>query len=166
MKRLICTIALFAALACGPSLYAQAKKKPAEPAPGAAAEQPAPAAAKPDAKAPPAKGAGVEAKPGRPLPFNAIADEVDAVGQSFTYESKDGKKVKNVITDKTEIKQGEAAAKLADIKPGDSVSGLRVKKNDDGTEYEIVKITKFGPKPAKAGTAKDKKGEEPKKKKE
>lgn len=158
MKRLICTIALFAALVCGPSLYGQAKKKPAEPAPGAAAEKPA-EPAKPEAKAPPAKA-------GRPMPFNATADEVDAAGHSFTYETQNGKKVKNIITDKTEIKQGEAAATLADIKPGDSVSGLRVKKNEDGTEYEIVKITKFGPRPAKAGPAKGKKPEEPKKKKE
>ena len=66
-------------------------------------------------------------------------------------KNKDGVEVKNVVTDKTEIKNGEAAAKFGDIKLGESVSGLRLKKSD--TEYEVVKITKFGPAAPKAPKA-------------
>jgi hypothetical protein len=47
-----------------------------------------------------------------------------------------------MVSDKTDIKNGEAAAKLSDIKVGEYVSGTRMKKSD--TEYEVVKITKFG----------------------
>jgi hypothetical protein len=38
-------------------------------------------------------------------------------------------------------------AKFEDIKVGDWVSGTRLKKSD--TEYEVLKITKFGPKTEK-----------------
>ena len=40
---------------------------------------------------------------------------------------------------------------FGDIKLGESVSGLRLKKSD--TEYEVVKITKFGPAAPKAPKA-------------
>ena len=116
---------LLSALALPSSLLAQAKK----PEPGA----PAPAK-KEDGKAT------------RPLPMNSRVDEIDAAGKTFTQNTREGKKVKHVITNKTEIKQGTNSAKFEDIKVGDMVAGSRIKKNTDGTEYEVIKITKFGPK--------------------
>jgi len=59
--------------------------------------------------------------------------------------------VKNVVTATTDIKNGDAAAKFEDIKVGDYVSGSRIKKSE--TEYEIVKISKFGPKTEKKPAA-------------
>lgn len=142
MKKLTCIFTLALALAISPAAHAQAKKKAADATPAAPAAE---------AKTEPAKPAEAKpAKPAKALPFNSEVDEIDAAGKSFTHNNVDGKKVKNVVTDKTEIKQGEAAAKFEDIKVGDTVAGLRLKKAEDGTEYEIVKITKFGPKPAKA----------------
>ena len=98
----------------------------------------------------------------KPIPMHVRADAIDAKAGTITMKRKDGVEVKNVITDKTEIKNGEVAAKLADIKAGEYVSGLRLKKSE--TEYEIVKITKFGPAPDKE--APPAVGEAPKEKKE
>jgi hypothetical protein len=85
----------------------------------------------------------------KPIPMNSRADTIDARGKTFTMKRKaDGAEVKHVVTDTTEIKNGDAAAKFSDIKAGDTVSGLRLKKSD--TEYEVVKITKFGPAAPKA----------------
>ena len=94
--------------------------------------------------------------------MNARADEIDAAGKSFTQKNKDGKLVKNIVTATTEIKNGDAAATFEDIKVGDTVGGLRTKKNADGTEYEVVKITKFGPKAEKKDDAKPAKKEDAK----
>jgi hypothetical protein len=116
--------------------FAQAKK--AEPAA-------APAGSKPAETAKPAK--KDDAKEARPLPMNARVDEIDAAGKTFTQTTREGKKVKHVITNKTDIKQGKDSAKFEEIKVGDIVAGSRVKKNAEGTEYEVIKITKFGPKP-------------------
>ncbi len=130
MKKLLFTLTLGAALAFGSqSAFAQAKKKPAEPAAPAADAAKAAEVAKP--------------KTDKPLPMFSRADEIDAAGKTFTQVNKDGKKVKHVVTDKTEIKNGDKEAKFEDIKVGDTVSGLRLKKDD--TEYDVVKITKFGP---------------------
>ena len=91
-------------------------------------------------------------KPVKPFPMHSRVDTIDAAGKTFTHKNADGKEVKFTVTAATEIKQGEAAAKFEDIKVGDFVNGLRNKKSD--TEYEVVKITKFGPAPAKpAGDA-------------
>jgi len=84
------------------------------------------------------------------LPFHIQVATIDAAGKSFTHKNKDGKEVKLTLTDKTEIKNGAADAKFEDIKVGDFVSGLRIKKSD--TEYDIVKITKFGPAAEKKAT--------------
>ena len=84
----------------------------------------------------------------KPMPFSARADSIDAKAKTFTMKKKDGVEVKNVVTDKTEIKNGGAAATFGDIKVGDTVAGLRMKKSD--TEYEVTKITKFGVAPPKA----------------
>lgn len=152
MKKLLFTLTFGLAIVASPAAFAQAKKK--EPAAPAAAPAGAPAA---DAKKP-------EAKAAKPLPMNARADEIDAAGKTFTQVNKDGKKVKHVISDATEIKNGEAAAKFEDIKVGDTVAGLRNKKNADGNEYEVVKITKFGPKAPKADKPAEKPAEKPAKK--
>ena len=144
MKKLLFTLTFSLALLASPEAFAQAKKKePAKPADAPAA----PAAA--DDKKP---AAAPETKAAKPIPMNATATEVDAAAKTFTQVTKDGKRVKHTVTDATTIMQGEAAAKFEDIKVGDQVSGLRNKKNADGTEYEVVKITKFGPKaPKKEG---------------
>ncbi len=130
MKKLIFSFTLSIAFALATPAFAQAKKKPA---------------AAPEAPAAPAKAADA-AKAVKPLPMKRRADEVDAAGKSFTQVNKDGKRVKYSITATTEVMNAEAPAKFSDIKVGDEVSGLCLKKNPDGTEYEVVKITKFGPK--------------------
>ena len=126
-------LTLLSILALGIPAYSQAAKEK-KPMKKAAAEKPA-------EKAPEAAPAGDD-KSTRPLPMNARVDEIDAAGKTFTLKRKDGVAVKHVVTDATEIKQGDAAAKFEDIKVGDVVAGLRNKKSD--TEYEVVKITKFG----------------------
>ena len=123
--------------------FAQAKKAaPAEPAPTTKTES------KKEEKA--------DAKATRPMPMHSRVDEIDAAGKTFTQVTRDGKRVKHVVTKDTDIKQGTSSAKFDEIKVGDMVSGSRLKKNEEGTEYEIVKITKFGAKP-KADAPKDKK---------
>ena len=148
MKKILFTLTLSAALAlCSQPAFAQKK---AAPAPDATKPADAPKAADP-AKPKGDKPKADKAAADKPLPMNARADEIDAAGKSFTQNTKDGKKVKNVVTDKTEIKNGDKDAKFEDIKVGDTVAGSRIKKSD--TEYEVVKITKFGA-PAKKPDAK------------
>lgn len=143
MKKLlsIITLTAFALGIPAGALAAEKKEKPAAEKP--AAEKAADKAKKPADEAKPEKVAGE----GKPLPMNLRADAIDAKAKTITMNRKDGVAIKHVITDKTEIKNGEAAAKLEDIKVGDQVGGLRLKKSE--TEYEVVKITKFGPKPEK-----------------
>jgi len=139
MKKLLFTLTLVGALALGgQSAFAQAKKKATPtPAPGDA-----PAAA-PAAPAAPTEKPKTEAKPG---PFHTTVDSIDAKGQSFTHKNKDGKEVKNLVTSKTELKNGDKEAKFSDIKVGDEVTGMRLKKGDN--EYEIIKTSYIGaPKP-------------------
>jgi len=85
------------------------------------------------------------------IPMNARVDEIDASTKTFTQKTKAGKVVKLVVTDKTEFKTG----KFEDIKVGDTISGLRIKRNAEGTEYEIVKITKYGVAEKRASKAKN-----------
>ena len=146
MKKILFSITLTVALALGSqSAFAQAKKKPAAVAADAA--KPAdPAKAVDAAKEKVADAA--KAKTDKPIPMYVRADEIDAAGKTFTQVNKDGKKAKHTIAATTEIKNGEVAAKLTDIKVGDYVSGLRKKTGEN--DYEVVKITKFGPKAAKA----------------
>lgn len=131
MKRLLIALTLGAILALGSNpAFAQAKKKAA-----AAVEE--------------VKKAAEAAKPktDKPIPMYVRADEIDASGKTFTQVNKDGKKAKHTVTASSEVKNGEASATLADIKVGDWVSGLRKKTGEN--EYEVVKITKFGPRAAK-----------------
>jgi hypothetical protein len=140
MKKLlsIITITAFALGLSAESSAAEKKDKPAAEKPADAAKKPAEAA-----KPAPEKVTG-DAKS---LPMNSRADLIDAKAKTFTMKRKDGVEVKHVLTDTTEIKNGESAAKMEDIKVGDYVSGLRKKVSD--TEYTVVKVTKFGPKPEK-----------------
>lgn len=157
MKKLLFTLTLAAAFSVGSqSALAQAKKTPAAPA-----DAPATAAAvKPKA---PAEKPKAPADPTKPMPMHTVVDTIDAAGKSFTHKNKDGKEVKYVTTAKTEFKNGEKDATFADIKVGNEVNGLRVKKSD--TEYEVVKTTYIGaPKPKAekpAGTEKPGKGAKP-----
>lgn len=146
MKKLL-TILTLTAFAAAPATVLAAKKEAAAPA--APAAEAKPAIAKPEAK--PAAPTVV-----KPSPMNTKVDTIDAAAKTFTHTNKkDSKVVKFVVTATTEIMNGEAPAKFADIKVGDTVSGLRIKKSD--TEYEVVKITKFGvvaPKEKKADAKK------------
>lgn len=128
MKKLL-TLLTLTALATAPATVLAAPKKAVEAVPAAPA-----APAKPAAPAV----AAVKA-----MPMFTKVDAIDAAAKTFSHNNKDGTVVKFMVTDTTEIKNGEAAAKLGDIKVGDTVSGSRIKKS--ATEYEVVKITKFGP---------------------
>jgi hypothetical protein len=136
MKKVLFALTLGIALALGsqPALAQAKKKTTAAPATPAADATKAADTAK--------------AKTDKPLPMHSRADSIDATAKTFTHKTKDGKEVKHVVTAKTEIKNGEKDATFADIKVGDYVSGLRHKKSD--TEYEVVKITKFGPEEKKS----------------
>jgi len=163
MKKLLFTLTLVGALALGgQSAFAQAKKKKD---PNAPADAPATAPADKPAAAPAAaateksNAAADTAKPKKDtMPMYVRADEIDAKAKTITQVNKDGKKGVNTVTSTTEIKNGEASAKFEDIKKGDMVSGLRKKTGENA--YEVVKITKFGPKAEKT----EKSAGEPKKK--
>jgi hypothetical protein len=91
----------------------------------------------------------------RPLPMNSRADSIDNTNKTFTMKRKDGVEVKHVLAATAEIKNGDAPASFSDIKKGDWVSGSRFKKSE--TEYEVVKITKFGPREKKDDKKEEKK---------
>ena len=153
MKKLLFTLTLVAAFTLtGNSAFAQAKKKPGAPADPAAA---------PAEKAKGAVETPKAAAATKPLPMHTVVDSIDASGKSFSHKNKDGKEVKYVTTAKTEFKNEDKEAKFEDIKVGNEVNGLRIKKSD--TEYEVVKTTYIGapkPKVAKpAGEAKKPAGE-------
>ena len=139
MKKLL-TILTLTAFAAFPATTFAAAKKEAAPA---ATPAPKPAAT-PAPKAP-------EPKAAKPMPMYSEVAAIDVAAKSFTHKNKDGKEVKFTLTDKTEIKNGADAAKFEDIKVGDYVSGTRLKKSE--TEYEVIKISKFGPKTEKKAAA-------------
>ena len=132
MKKLLSLAALAALLLSLSTATYAAKKSSATPA-GTPAPSATPAEAAPSGKA---------------IPMYSEVSSIDTAGKSWIHKNKSGKEVKFVVTDKTDIKNNGAAAKFDDIKVGDWVSGSRVKKSD--TEYEVVKITKFGAKTEKA----------------
>ena len=138
MKKLL-TILTLTALATLPATTFAAAKKEAAPAATPAPKPAATPAAKP------------AEKPAKPMPMYSEVSTIDVAAKTFTHKNKDGKEVKFVLTDKTEIKNGDAAAKLEDIKVGDYVSGSRLKKSE--TEYEVIKVSKFGPKAEKKAEA-------------
>jgi hypothetical protein len=128
MKKLLSTLAIAALVATFPASSFAKKAAAASPAPGAT-----PAATPASEK---------------PIPLYSEVSTIDTAGKSWTHKNKDGKEVKFVVTATTDIKQAGAPAKFEDIKVGDWVSGLRKKTGDN--EYEVIKITKFGPKAPKA----------------
>ena len=138
MKKLL-TILTLTALAALPATTFAAPKKDAAPAATPAPKPAATPAAKP------------AEKPAKPMPMYSEVSTLDVAAKTFTHKNKDGKEVKFVLTDKTEIKNGDAAAKFEDIKVGDYVSGSRLKKSE--TEYEVIKISKFGAKAEKKAEA-------------
>jgi len=84
----------------------------------------------------------------RPIPMYSEVSSIDVAGKTWTHKNKDGKEVKFVVTDKTDIKNNKAPANFEEIKVGDWVAGMRLKKSD--TEYEVTEITKFGPRTNKS----------------
>jgi hypothetical protein len=130
MKKLLSLAVLTSLLMAAPSPLFAAKKEAKPAATPAGTPNPAatPAAAK-------------------PIPLYSEVTTIDTAGKSWTHKNKDGKEVKFVLTDKTEVMNLGKPAKFEDVKVGDWVSGTRLKKSD--TEYEVVKITKFGPKTEK-----------------
>ena len=132
MKKFL-TILTLTAFAAAPATVLAAPKKEA-------------AAAAPAAEAKAAAVKAVEAKPAvpsvKPMSMSTKVDAIDAAAKTFSHNNADGKVVKFNVLATTEIKNGQAAAKFEDIKVGDTVSGSRLKKSE--TEYDIVKITKFG----------------------
>ena len=126
MKKILVAITLAAFVATPASLLA---KKAAAPATTPAATTPA--AAAPAAAAATAAVAAVVAPVAavKLLPMTTAVDAIDAATKSFTHNNKDGSAVKFVVTATTVIKNGETDAKFEDIKVGDTVNGLRVKKS-------------------------------------
>ncbi len=168
MKKLLFTLTIVGAFILGDnSAFAQAKKKPTIPEdPATAAVEKAKSAvtdkanaatetAKTAAEKP--KAAVEAAKPKKDtIPMYVRADEIDAKAKTITQVNKDGGKSVNTVTATTEIKNAGADAKFGDIKVGEWVAGLRKKTAEHA--YEVVKITKFGPKAEKpAGEPKKKK---------
>ncbi len=168
MKKLLYTLTLAGALALASTpAFAQAKKKPAEAAADAAKPKEGDTAKPKEGDAAKPKAEGDAAKPKRDtIPMNLRADEIDASAKTITQNNKDGTKAVNTVTAKTEIKNGDKDAKFEDIKKGDWIGGLRKKTGENA--YEVVKITKFGPKAEGEGKKKEgdakKPAEEPKKK--
>jgi hypothetical protein len=157
MKKLIFTLTLAGALALGgQSSFAQAKKKPAAPA-EAGAEKPkgggdtgAPKTGGDTAK-PKAEGEGKGKKD--TIPMNLRADEIDASAKTITQVTKDGTKSVNTVTAATVIENEKKPAKFEDIKKGDWIGGQRKKTGENA--YEVLKITKFGPKAEGEGKKKE-----------
>jgi hypothetical protein len=79
----------------------------------------------------------------RKLPMRIRVDAVDAPGRTLISERKDGVRIRSVVGDRAEIRNGFAAATFEQIKVGDMVNGSRIKRADD--EYEVLTITKFEP---------------------
>lgn len=82
-------------------------------------------------------------KPVKPMPMYRKVGGIDPSALTITYTTKKGVKMVEKVTDRTIIMQGDKPARFSDIKVGDMVSGLHLKTKEN--EFEILKITKFGP---------------------
>src|SRR5688572_26335410 len=122
MKLLTLTIVAACCLALPSALFAQETKKKAEAAPAATAKKAEKTA---DATADGARKTAKKAAP-RLIGMYVRADSISASGNTFTMKTKDGREIKHSLTDTTVIRNGDAAAKLADIKEGDWVGGSRI----------------------------------------
>jgi hypothetical protein len=129
MKNTIKPLALIAAsilsLSLGTSARAATEAMPKTPVPAKAEKAPA------------------TAKVAKAMPMHTKVDTIDVATKSYTHTTQKGTKVTNTLTATSVVMQGDKPAQFSDIKVGDYVSGTHLKKSD--TEYEIVKITKFGP---------------------
>jgi len=142
MKHLT-SLNVIAAIALGLSTGSfAADMKPKKEAPASGTVSAADPKKAPDAPSAAPAAPAAPAKP-RPLPMNSRADSIDHTNKTFTMKRKDGVEVKHVLSATAEIKNGDSPATFADIKKGDWVAGSRFKHSE--TEYEVVKITKFGP---------------------
>jgi hypothetical protein len=79
----------------------------------------------------------------RTLPMRIRVDAIDTQQTVLITERKDGVRIRSVVTDRTEIRNGLAVAGFAEIKVGDMVNGSRMKRAKD--EYEVLSITKIEP---------------------
>lgn len=86
-----------------------------------------------------------EPAPEKPKAFTTIADEISETG--FVSIGKDGARITHTLSKDTVVLQAGKPAKFADIKAGATVTGLRTRTSD--TEYAIVRVTRFVPKPVK-----------------
>jgi hypothetical protein len=77
------------------------------------------------------------------LPMRIRVDAIDPSGTTLITERKDGVRIRSVVTDRTEIRNGFAEATFAEIKVGDMVNGSRVKRAED--KYEVLSVTKIEP---------------------
>jgi len=96
-------------------------------------------------------------KPAKPMPMYRKVGTIDATTMTITYTTKKGVRIVEKVTDKTVIKQGDKPALFSEIKVGDMVSGLHLKTKEN--EYEVLKITKFGPAVPKEKAAGESKNE-------
>lgn len=137
-------VVLSLGLAAGAFAADKKTKDAVVPAPAAAAAAKTTAESKPE-----------DEKSGKTITMYSRVDSIDAAKKTFTTKRKDGIEVKNTLGPSAEVRNNGAAAKFDDIKVGDMVSGSRVKKST--SEYEILKITKFGAPTSKKGKEGDKK---------
>lgn len=72
------------------------------------------------------------------VPFRLQVSELTS--SSFSHTAPDGSKQKLFATSKTAVSKGDRSAVFGDIKLGDIITGLRVKKEAEG-EWDIVNIT-------------------------
>jgi hypothetical protein len=84
---------------------------------------------------------------GKPLPYQATVDAVDAEKKLFTSKTKAGKVNTFHITERTQILKGDVVGTIADIKAGETVRGTRYKTGEG--DWEAIKVT-IGAKPEAA----------------
>jgi hypothetical protein len=80
----------------------------------------------------------------KPKTFTLTADEL--IENGFVNVGKDGARTIHKLAKDALVLQGQRRMKFSDLKPSDTVTGLRKKISE--TDYEIVRITRFVHKPA------------------
>jgi hypothetical protein len=148
MNRRLIVIAAASWIGWTSAAYCAEPSKGAPPAttgtPPAATSTQKPAAA-------PAAAPATAPKPApRVLTMYTKVDAIDAKTTSFITRE-NNVAIKFVVTPETEIKNGKAAAKFADIKTGDYVSGSRIRRGEN--EWEVTKITRIGTKESESSTS-------------
>jgi hypothetical protein len=77
----------------------------------------------------------------RKLPMRIRVDAIETESRTLISERKDGVRIRSVVIESADIRNGFAEARFEQIKVGDMVNGSRVKRAED--EYEVLSITKF-----------------------